>query len=226
MKYARDHVHRYWDFIYRKALGASLLTFGIVLAIGLIFTLSLSSLINANPGVYMVFWVSLIAVAVIVISLNFANAHVATVKYMSKKEHKQHTTHMGLWVLIMALGALLFALPLLMFNMALEPFVFLFSFGGIMLITYVSVVLLFNVHYTELAFGAAVLWAMFAVSMFSFGSMSFNGIQIGMAVSEYTQSLILALSSIMLVLVFSCVGLMMISNSSKKLMEEFKYSAK
>ncbi len=226
MKYARDHVYRYWDFIYRKALGASLLTFAIVLAIGLIFTLSLSSLINTNPGVYMVFWISLIAVAAIVISLNFASAHVATVKYMSKKEHKQHTTHMGLWIIIMTLGAVLFALPLLMFSTVVEPFVFLFSFGGIMLITYVSTVLLFNVHYTELAFGTVVLWTMFAVSMFNFGSMAFNGLQTGTAVSEYTQSLILAMSSIVLVLVFSCVGLMMILNSSKKLMEEFKYATR
>lgn len=212
MRYARDHVKRFWDFAYRRAMGISLLTFALLLAIGFIFSTSLAGLIGANYTVYLGFWVLLVAVMIFVAGANFANAHMLSVRYMSKKEHKQHSLHMGAWLLVLVLGSLAFAAPFVILGSLPVSFL-LVALGGILLVTYLSSALLFRVYYHEVAYGAAVLLAFFAVMFFNPG-----GVVVPYSVSMTTE---LAIPMLAIIVVTGFVGLMLLVDSSRKFIQDF-----
>lgn len=213
MKYARTHVKRFWDFAYRRAMGISLLTFAMLLAVGFIFSSSLGSVLGSSYAVYLSFWIVLAAVMIFVVGIEFANAHIISVKYMSKKEHKQHSLHMGAWVLVLVLGSLAFALPVMLLT-GLPVSFLMVSLGGIMLVTYLSTALLFRVYYHEVAYGAAVLFVFFAAMFFNPGNL--------IEPSFVSPSTALALPVIAIVVVTGFVGLMLVVDSSRKFIKDFE----
>ncbi len=218
MKYAREHVKKYHDFAYTRAMGTSMITFAIALSVGIIFTLLFNGIIGYNYGPYFWFWLLLVAITVFVLVVSFANAHMYSIRYMNKKERRQHSKYLGIWVLVLVVGALVFTLPALYLmprialsynpSYSLMPLVFLFGFGGILWVIYLASAFIFESFYHEVAFGAVMLWIIFGLGVFNFGNI----------LSSYflaNTSLVLAMSAISLILVFGFVGLMLLFSSSR-----------
>ena len=222
MRYAREHIRRYWAFSYRRALGISMLTFAIALAIGMTFTAVLSSFLYVNIAAEFAFWLLLIVITTIVLVSSLISAHISTVRYMDEYEHKIHSKYTGAWIVVLAIGAIAFFLPVLFFNNYIEPLVFLFSFGGVLWVFYLSVLLIFRHTYHEIAFSALALWVIFAVGMFALYS-SNNLYAVGIQQSANIARFSLFLSMISLITIFGVTGMALVFNSSNAFVSEIKY---
>jgi len=214
MHYAREHVKRYWGFAYRKALGTSLLTFAVAMAIGVAFSSMLGATGAGNLTGAILFWGFLITVTAVVLVANFIRAHTSCVKFLNNEEHKHHSKYMGIWMIAIVLGALAFVTPMLYFSSAIEPLVLLFSFGGVFWILYLSILMLFRHSYHEIAVGAIALWAVFFIAL-----MNLSG-----ANPAANSTYILFVSAITLIIVCGFTGLMMVSISSNEFTKEFESS--
>lgn len=214
MKYAREHIRHYWSFAYRRALGISMMTFAIALAIGITFSTLLGSLAIVNYGAQLAFWLALIAITSVVFIVNFAHAHASTVRYMNEEEHRAHTKYTGMWLIILVVGAIAFTMPVLFFSNFMEPLIILFGFGGIFWVLYFSVYLLFKHHYPEVAISALIFWIIFAVGLAGVSTGALNA-------ATYT-AFALFLSVMTLIVVSGFTGISLITNASRELVEEFK----
>ena len=213
MNYAREHIRRYCAFAYRKALGASMVTFAIALAAGFIFTSIMNATLAPNYMLDLSFWAVLIIITTFILVINFVNAHVSITKYMNDYEHKKHTKYTGVWLAALVIGALVFLMPILFLNSYIEPFIFLFSFGGILWVVYFSTAFLFRNYYHELAFGAIILWIFFALGVAEFNSF---------LLLSPTGLLPLAVAMVVLIITFGIVGTMLLFNSTKDFVVDFE----
>ncbi len=214
MDYVREHIKRYWGMTYRRTLGVSLVTFSVVIAIGLSFTILTQSLAVTNYLSYLIFWMILILAAVLVFLANFFGSHTSSVMYMREEEHKAHSRQMGAWMIFMVVGIIAFFTPLLFVGSYMEPVMLLFTLGGAFLVLYGSITILFKHSYKELAIGGLAFWVMFL-----FANMELNNAAISMASKSYF-SLYVAVMSITIITGF--VGLALIFNSANEAMREFK----
>ncbi len=226
MEYVREHIKRYWAFSYRRAIGISMLTFSLVLAIGMTFTSMLSTSLYTNYVAEFIFWSILILITVIVLISSFINAHISVVHFMNEIEHKEHSRHTAMWLTSITIGAIAFFVPILFFNSILEPLILLFSFGGVLWVFYLSVSIIFKHHYNEIALGALSLWIIFMVGMFSIypsmNSPTYINIQQTSAILKV--SLFISMAS--LITIFGIIGTSLLFNSSRYIMEEFNYLLK
>ncbi|MEM0149408.1 MAG: hypothetical protein QXW10_00730 [Candidatus Micrarchaeaceae archaeon] len=213
MNYAREHIRRYCAFAYRKALGASMVTFAIALAAGFIFTSVMNATIAPNYVLEISFWAVLIIITTFILIINFVNAHVSITRYMNDFEHKKHTKYTGAWLAALVIGALVFLMPILFLNSYIEPFIFLFSFGGILWVVYFSTAFIFKNYYHELAFGAIILWIFFALGVAEFNNFLFL---------SPTGLLPLAVSMVVLIITFGVIGTMLLFNSTKDFVVDFE----
>ncbi|MDE1868510.1 MAG: hypothetical protein KGH60_00890 [Candidatus Micrarchaeota archaeon] len=214
MHYARPHIKEYWNFAYRRALGISMMTFAIALAIGVTFSTLLGSLSIVDYGAQLVFWLALIAITAIVFLVNFAHAHASTVKFMNEQEHRKHTKYTGIWLIVLVIGAIAFTMPVLFFTSFMEPLMLLFGFGGIFWVLYFSVYLLFRHHYPEVAISALVFWIVFAIGVVGVNASALNA-------ATYT-AFALFMSIITLVVVCGFTGVSLITNASRELVVDFR----
>jgi len=169
MDYVREHIKRYWGMTYRRTLGVSLVTFSVVIAIGLSFTVLTQSLAITSYLNYFIFWMILMIAAVLILLANFFGSHTSSVKYMYEEEHRMHSKRMGLWMISIVIGIIAFFLPLLFVSSYMEPVVLLFTLGGAFLVVYGSIAILFKHSYKELAIGWIALWIM---CLFAYTQMS------------------------------------------------------
>ncbi|MCW6161514.1 MAG: hypothetical protein LVQ97_04985 [Candidatus Micrarchaeales archaeon] len=218
MKYARDGIKHYWVFAYRRALGASMVTFAVALAAGILFSSVLGSVFLINPVISFVFWLLLILITAFTIVISFVNAHSSTTKFMNSKELPIHKKYVGAWLAIIVIGILSFLLPLLFVSYSFEPLIFLFTFGGILWIMYISVAALFRYRYVELAFGAVALWAVFVVSALLLAG---NSSSASIASSSYAEVTTITFT-VMIILVFGIIGMMMLFNSTNDFIHEIE----
>ena len=222
MRYAREHIRRYWAFSYRRALGISMLTFAIALAIGMTFTAVLSSFFYTNYAAEFVFWLLLIFVTTLVLVVSMVSAHISTVKYMNEYEHRMHSKYTGAWLVVLVIGVFAFFLPILFFNNYIEPIIFLFSFGGILWVFYISVAMIFKHKYHEIAFSAAALWAIFAIGIFTvYSSSGLYAASLQQITNMARFSLFLSMMS--LITIFGVTGMALVFNSSNSFVSEIKY---
>ncbi|MGC8652195.1 MAG: hypothetical protein ACP5UH_03015 [Candidatus Micrarchaeia archaeon] len=215
MKYAREHIKRYWVFEYRRALGISMITFAIALSIGVVFTMLISSLSYPNPFYELVLWGLLILFTVLVVVSSFVNAHILSVRYMNELERVKHAKYMGGWLTILVLGAIAFALPLLFFANAYEPIVILFGFGGVFLVIFLSVKVLFNYSYYEMAIGAAALWIVALIA--AMGVFTSSTPSNALALSSFA----LFVSVLSLIIITGFIGMSLLINASNEFSHEF-----
>ncbi|MEM0106668.1 MAG: hypothetical protein QXD11_02045 [Candidatus Micrarchaeaceae archaeon] len=207
MKQVREHIKRYWRFAYRRAIGASILTIAIAIAIGTLFEISFEA-ISSSFSYILVLILGFFTAAVIL--LNFANAHVLSVRHMTKNEHEEHNRYMLAWFSIVIAGIVIFSLPFILFA-NVDSTLYLFTVGGIFWIVYLSTALLFNSYYHEMAFGASILWIMFGFVMFT--SPVASTLQITLS-NEIT--------TIMLVAVLGIIGGMMLFSAAREFAIEFE----
>jgi 4-hydroxybenzoate polyprenyltransferase len=132
---------------------------------------------------------------------------------MNDYEHKKHTKYTGAWLAALVIGALVFLMPILFLNSYIEPFIFLFSFGGILWVVYFSTAFLFRNYYHELAFGAIILWIFFALGIAEFNSF---------LLLSPTGLLPLAVAMVVLIITFGIVGTMLLFNSTKDFVVDFE----
>ncbi|MCL4411482.1 hypothetical protein M1329_00910 [Candidatus Marsarchaeota archaeon] len=220
MKYAREHVKRYWIFAYRRALGVSMVTFAIALAIGIMFTGLLSPSFTSHPMIEFAFWGLLIIVAALMLIMSFANAHRSSVRLMNELESRKHSKYMAAWVLAILVGIAVFVMPVVFINSFIAPLMFLLSFGGILWVLYISVTLLFRHSYKELAYGATALLVVFVVVL---GAITATMSNAALYASEQgNMAAMLFITVATLVLVFGFTGMLMMFNSSKEFVTEFE----
>jgi hypothetical protein len=213
MDYVREHIKRYWGMAYRRTLGVALVTFAVALAMGLTFTALTGNLAINSYSDYLIFWVILILITGVIFLTNFYTAHMATVKYMSDEEHKDHSKYMGTWMVSLVIGVIAFLLPLVFSSSYLEPLVLLFTFGGVFFILFFSVRVIFKHSFGELLLGGGAFWFMFAFGLFELGNAGLN------TISKNYFTLYFAAMSITVISGF--VGLALVTNASQESMKDF-----
>ena len=199
--------------MYKRALGLTMVTFAIILAVGVIFTMLINSVASYNYAADIAFWGLLIAITIIALIINFANAHKATVKYMSLAEHAKHSINMGIWTASITVGIVVFSLPMIFFSAFYVPIIFLLTFGGIMWVIYISTIAIFRNYYHEIAIGASALWIAFVVGGLEF-SFAYTNV--------YLANFILLSTMAVIILVFGIVGGAMMFNSHKSIRDGYE----
>jgi len=207
-QHVRDHIKRYWHFAYRRAIGASILTIAIAIAIGALFEIGFAEISSSISYILMLV---LGLFTTVVILLNFANAHLLSVRHMTKEEHEVHNRYMLAWFSILLAGIAIFALPFLLFGNAASITLYLFMVGGIFWIIYLSTALLFDSYYHEMAFGASILWIMFGFVMLA-----------PPIASALQNSVNEQITIIMLIAVLGIIGGMMLFSSAREFSIEFE----
>jgi hypothetical protein len=213
MDYVREHIKRYWGMTYRRTLGVSLVTFSVAMGIGLTFTILTHSLAVTNYLNYLIFWVILMLAVLLVALSNLFASHTSSVRYMHDLEHSTHSKYMAIWMISLVIGTTLFFLPLLFSNAYTEPVMLLFALGGVFLVLYGTISIIFKHRYGELAIGGVAFWIMFAFSMLELGNSQLN------IATRSSLSLYVAAMSITIITGF--VGLAMLFNSTKEATREF-----
>ncbi len=212
MEYARDHVKRYWGFVYKRNIGVSMLAFALILAIGTAFTNLIGNSINNGALIELIFWDILIVIATLVLAISFAGAHISSTMLMNEKEHTAHSKHVGAWLAVLVVGAIVFVVPMLFFESSMALIVFMFSFGGVLWVLYFSVYAIFKHTYHEVAIAAVTLWIAFLVSF-----MGVNSLAPGTPIEAYA----LFISTVVVITVAGITGMAMLFNSSREFTGEF-----
>ncbi len=215
MRYAREHVKRYWGFAYRRSMGVSLISFALILAIGTAFTNLVGNSISNGMIIEVIFWGMLIAIDMMVLSTSFAGAHISSVRLMNDKEQNAHSGRVGIWLAVLVLGAIAFVVPMLLFSGPLSFIVFMFCLGGMFLLTYTSVLVIFRHAYHEVAIAAGTLWIAFLIS-FSCAKVVPSGIP-ATAITAYA----LFISTVVVILVTGVTGMVMLFNASREFSSDF-----
>ncbi len=213
MDYVREHIKRYWGMSYRRTLGISLITFSVAISIGIAFTILTQNLATTSYISYLIFWLILLGGAILFFLANFFLSHTSSVRFMREEEHRIHSRHMGIWMISLVLGVVLFSLPLLFVNYYTEPIVLLFSLGCIFIVGYGTISTLFKHRYTELMIGGVAFFVMFFFSMYELGIAQMN------IAAKANFSVYVAIMSI--TIIFGFVGIAMLFNSAKESMREF-----
>jgi hypothetical protein len=216
MDYAREHIKKYWGITYRRMFGILLVTFAIALAIGVTFTVLTSSMSTLSYTKYLFFWLLLIFITLVAFLVNFFEAHLSTVKLMNDKEHITHYRQMGLWMITIIVGILVFISPFLFVKPYIQPLILLFTMGGVFCVLYFGIALLFKHSYGEFAIGCIAFWALFVL-----GLVRLSNTQISLP----SQSIfIFYFSSMSMMIICSFVGLALIINSSRDSFKDFRAS--
>jgi len=186
------------------------------LAIGMLFTSMLSGIFLISPLAGLLFWAVLIVITVLTLLFSFVDAHISSTKFMNEYERHTHSKYVGVWLFSIVVGALAFILPAMYFeDYGVEPVMLLFSFGGILWVLYASVKLLFKHSYFEIAYGASVLWIIFAISLVFLSSVS-GPLTTAQGIA------ILFISMASLIVVCGSVGITMMFKSTKEFVVDFE----
>jgi hypothetical protein len=213
MDYARKHIKRYWGIVYKRTLGLALITLAIVLSMGLTFNILRGIFAVNNYLNYLFFWVFLIVIAIVIIASSFFHSHVTSVKFMNEAEHNSHSRRVALWLILVVLGIVVFILPSLLVRAILEPLVLLFTFGGVLLVFYATIRVLFKHSYGELAIGAGAFWIMFVLGAYQLGNSNLAYVNIA--------SFYVYFAALSITVISGFTGLALLINSSRAALSEF-----
>ncbi len=212
MKYARQSVKDYWVFEHKKALGLSFLIFSASYSIGITFLLIINYFFLPNLFTAFTVVLLLFLIAALVMVGGFINAHNKVVKIMTPKEHRAHSKHVGIFLILFFIGLLLCMVPLI-FYVYPGDIMFLLSIGGVLLLLYIIAAFIFNYKYYELAFASIFMWAVFVVSVFLITPIYFSNA----ALFEVISFLI---TSVTIVTVFGISGIMLLASSAEEIVRK------
>ena len=196
----------------QRNIGVSMLSFASMLSIGTAFTNLIGNTLNNGALIELIFWDILIVIATLVLTISFTGAHISSTKLMNEKEHTAHSKHIGAWLAVLVVGAIVSVVPMLFFNSSMALIVFMFSFGGMLWIMYLSVYILFKHAYHEIAIAAVTLWIAFAISFEGVSSLV-SGTPIG--------SYAMFISTVVVITVSGTTGMAMLFNASREFMGDF-----
>lgn len=214
MKYARTHVKRFWAFQNRRALGISFLIFSIIFSIGIVFTVILDQFFVVNQANLFLAWIFLIVVASVVMTASLGAAHTRTASVMNKEERREHSKHVGRFLIVMVAGIVLFMLPVALIPAA-SSLTMLFSIGGILMVLYLTTSLIFKHRYHEVAIASLLIWVSFLLALISIGPEYY----LNPPFFAYFSFLI---ASVVVIVIFAMMGLVMLISSSNEFISEFR----
>jgi len=212
MDYARGHIRTYWGVAYRRTIGLALVAIAIVLSMGLTFTILRAALAVGGFASYLFFWLLLIFLAVVTVSISFLHSHVSSVKFMNDFEHKMHSKYTAIWLISLVIGIVVFMIPLLLTKPSIEPIVLLFTLGGILLVLYTSIKVIFKHSYWELVIGGGTFWIMFLFGLFQVNHYALS--------QTASSNFALYFAAMSITIIAGFTGLAMILNSSRESIRE------
>ncbi len=213
MKYARTHIKRFWAFQNRRALGISFLSFAIIFGIGIVFTVILNQFFMYNPMNIFFAWIFLLALASIIVVVSLTKAHIHIASAMNKSERVEHSKYVGRFLIVMIAGIIVFMLPVVFAPLA-SSLVMLFSIGGILMVLYLAISLIFKHRYHEIAIASLLIWASFLLALFVIGPQYYYNPPLFDAAS-------FLVASIVVLVIFSVTGMAMLVHSSNEFINEF-----
>jgi len=215
VRHARPYIRRYWAFMNRRAIGMSMAIFGILLSIGVIFTLVLDQFFIQNAVGLLVLWLVLFIMIILVALASIIKTHVEVAKLMNKEEYDVHSKNIAIFLLAMGFGSLAFVLPMLIISSE-AALVVLFSTGGILFLLYVLLALVFGHKYHEIGFASVFIWAVFIAGVFMLTKpYIYNN-------PPLFETLAFLISTVAIVVVFSITGLVMVHNASNEFLKELE----
>lgn len=214
MRQAREHVRKFWAVQNRKVLGLLLVMFAAIYSIGFVFTNLLSQNFALNMTNILMMWAVLLAIGIALVFGVVSRKHLITTKLMNAKEHQMHSTNIGIFLIAITLGAILFALPVTLVP-ADASLMMLFSLGGILLLLYTFLNTVFGHSYYEIGFASLILWLVFVIGAISLASTAYTN-------PPLFQSLSFIIASITIITVFAVTGAAMLYNAAGSFHEEFK----
>lgn len=214
MRNARPHVARLWYFENRRLIGMAMTIFGVVYAIGIVFTVILTQSFLANVAGLLIMWFLLFGIATLFTVSNVIVTHMHTTSLMNETEHKEHSKNIGMFLIVMLVGCVLFLLPLLLTGYP-APLMALFGIGGILLVMYFAIRVIFGYKYFEIEMAAVLILVMFAAG-FIFLIPKYN------TNPPLAYALSFLLESTTLVTVLSLTGLFMLNGAAYEFLKEFR----
>lgn len=172
MEYAREHIGVAFSYNYKRAMAVSLLVFSLALAVGLTVVALLRVAIISGYMFAFAVWIALGVLTGAILVIATVNAHHKTSRLMTEKEYSVHSKHLGAWVSGLIVGLLAFAIPLEFLNTSgyTGPLYLMLTFGGVLVVLYLCMGLVFNHWFHELLFGAVLLLVIFSIALFAFDS--------------------------------------------------------
>ncbi|MDE1825348.1 MAG: hypothetical protein KGH61_01730 [Candidatus Micrarchaeota archaeon] len=214
MKYAREHVRKFWMVQNMRTLGMLMVMFSVLYSIGFIFTTLLDrGFVGALDNV-LIMWGIIFALLAAMIIGSIVIKHRQTTLLMNKLEHSRHSKNIGIFLIAIVAGAVLFSLPATLFPQQ-ATLIILFSLGGIMLLVYLALALVFGHGYVEVGAAAFFLWAVFIIGVFTIGQMSYSNPPLFNALS-------LIVSTTAIVIVFAMTGVLILYRASGEFLPEFR----
>ncbi|MDE1827605.1 MAG: hypothetical protein KGH65_00380 [Candidatus Micrarchaeota archaeon] len=214
VRHARDHVRRFWAAQNRRTIGLLMVMFATIYAIGFVFTTLLSQNFMGNvPNVFFM-WGILFAIGLALIMASISLKHYSTTRMMSAKEHAIHSRNIGIFLLGIGIGAVLFTLPVTLVP-GFASLMILFSLGGILLLMYTFLDAIFGQKYYEIGFASLVMWIVFVLGAFAFSNIAY-------ANPPEFQSLSLMVASISIIVVFAITGALMLYRAGSEFHGDFR----
>lgn len=218
VRHARPHVRKFWAEQNRRSIGLVLVMLGIFYAIGFVFsTLLVQNFVGSVINIFLM-WGVLLALAVGLVVGVVASGHISVMGVMNEKEHGRHSRNIGVFMITLAIGAILFALPVTLVP-AQASLMVLFSVGGILLLTYTFLNAIFGHSYYEIGFASLALWVAFVVAAFSLANLAYTN-------PPAFQAMSFVVASISIIIVFAVTGAFMLYHSGIAFHEEFRAAHK
>ncbi|MGI0141202.1 MAG: hypothetical protein ACREBF_00925 [Candidatus Micrarchaeales archaeon] len=214
VRHTREHVRKFWMVQNRRTIGMLMVLFGVLYAIGFMFSSLMETNFADSISSVLVLWGVLFVLAIGAVVFSVAKKHGGTTAIMSGSEHRIHSRNIGIFLIAMVIGAILFALPVALVPMAASLMV-LFSIGGILLLLYTFVNTVFGHSYYELGIASLIMWAAFVVTAFGFAGMLYSNPPAFQAISFMT-------TAITVVIVLALTGVVMMYRASEEFHREFR----
>jgi hypothetical protein len=214
LRQAREHVRKFWMVQNMRTMGMLMVMFSVLYSIGFIFTTMLDrGFVGAIDSV-LIMWGVIFALLAAMIIGSIVIKHRQTTLLMNRLEHSRHSKNIGMFLIALVAGALLFSLPATLFPQQ-ATLIILFSLGGILLLVYLALAMVFGQGYIEVGAAAFFLWAVFILGVFTLGQTSYTNPPLFNALS-------LIVSTTAIVIVFAVTGVLMLYRASGEFLGEFK----
>jgi len=214
VRHVREHVRRFWVAQNRRTIGLLMVMFAIIYAAGFVFTTILSQNFMGNVANVLFMWGILFALGLALIMASVGIKHFSTTSMMSAKEHAIHSRNIGIFLIGIGIGSVLFALPVTLVP-EFASLMVLFSLGGILLLIYTFLNAIFGHSYHEIGFASLAMWIVFVVGAFAFANIAYSN-------PPMFQSLSLMVASVTIIVIFAITGVLMLYRAGAEFHRDFR----
>lgn len=207
-------MQKYWASQNRQVMGLILIMFAVIYSVGFVFTTLLVQDFALNIMNVETMWAVLLAIGIAVVVGTVSRKHIINARLMNSKEHNIHSRNIGIFLIAITIGAILFALPVTLVP-ADASLMMLFSLGGILLLLYTFLNTIFGHSYYEIGLASLAMWGVFVIGAISLAPTAYSNLLL-------FQSLSFLIASVTIIIVFSMTGLSMLYRSASDFHQEFR----